>query len=130
MDADAVEKLRLVRAHDASQASDFNRLAVLHIMAARHLLAYRHALQHHSHVFQSRSGAQAVIAQGVRYVKHRLAIAHSQRLDEPEYIAAIHRAEHGAHIRFLQRARAKCNRLVGERERIAHGAACAAREQS
>jgi len=45
-------------------------------------------------------------------------------------MAAVHAAQHLAHTGFLQLAAAKGNRLVGQAQRIAHGAARRTREQA
>ena len=53
-----------------------------------------------------------------------------ERLDAAHRMAAVDRAEHLAHARFVERAGAEGDRLVGERQRVAHRAARRAREQA
>ena len=91
--------------------------------AARQGLHHRHTLQHGGHFLQGGRSAQAVQAQGFRGFNHRLAVAQGQGLDQAEDIGPIHAAQHLAHSGLLQLAGAEGNRLVGQAQRVAHGAA-------
>ena len=69
-------------------------------------------------------------AQRISRFHNAAPVAHGQRFDQAKNVAAVHRAQHVAHACFLQLPAAKGNRLVGERERIAHGAARGPRQQA
>ena len=57
-------------------------------------------------------------------------VAIGQRLNEPVHIAAVDAAQHLLHVRAVQHASAKCDRLIGQRQRVAHRSARGAREQA
>ena len=95
-----------------------------------HRLVNRHPLQHHAHVFQQRTGRQTQLTENFAGVHYCQAIALGQRFNEGEDMAAVDAAEHVANGGLLQFAIAKCNRLVGEGQGIAHRAACSTRNQT
>ena len=68
--------------------------------------------------------------QGLDSLDHRLAIAEGQGLQQAKHIAAIDTAQHQAHAGFLELPRTEGNRLIGQAQRIAHGAACCAGQQA
>ena len=61
---------------------------------------------------------------------NRCAIALRQGLYELEHIRLVHAAQHLAHHGLIQPPCAKGNRLVGQAQSIAHGAARSARQQT
>ena len=125
MQAQAVEQLGFVGRQQVGEAGNLGGVGVAVLVGVgglAHRLQNRHALQHAGHRFQRGRGAQAAQAQPVGGVHHRLAIGTGQCLDQREHMATVHRAEHLTHPVFAQRTAAKCNGLVGQRERVAHGA--------
>ena len=131
--AQAVEQLGFVRRHHLRQPGGFGDFRVGVVVACAHLghgLQHGHALQHGGHFFQRRGGAQAVQAQRLGGFHHRAPVATRQRFDQAKHIAAVHAAQHGAHAGFVDTARAKGNRLIRQRQCIAHRAARRARQQA
>ena len=131
--AKAVEQLRLVLRHQCRKARGVGRIGVGRVRrrgARGHGLQHRHRLQHRGHFLERGCGRHAVAAQRFRRVDHRLAVADGERLDELEHMAAVDAAEHLAHAAFEQLAVAESDRLVGERQRIAHRTARRTREQA
>ena len=115
------------------QPGGFGDFRVGVVVASAHLghrLQHGHALQHGGHFFQRRGGAQAVQAQRFGGFHHRAPVATRQRINQPEHITAVHAAQHGAHAGLVNAARAESNRLIGQRERIAHRATRGTREQA
>ena len=132
MQAQAVEQLGFVGRHLCGQACSFLGIG---IGAAgsdrrRHELIHRHALQHQAHFFQCGRGAQAIQAQAVNRLQHGLAVAEGQRFNQAKYTGAVYAAQHQAHSGLAQCASAEGNRLIGQAERIAHGAARGAGQQA
>ncbi len=71
-----------------------------------------------------------MLAQRIDAGQHRTAVARGERTHEPAGMAAVDAAEHRAHRIGGQRAAAEGDRLVGQRQRIAHRAARGARQQA
>ncbi|MDT4845096.1 hypothetical protein FQZ97_790720 [compost metagenome] len=133
MQAQAVKQLGLISGQAAGQALDLDVVRVFQPIgrrATRHSLEHRHALQHAGHVFQRGRGIQTVEAQRIDGVDHRGAVGPRQRVDQAQHIRTVHRAQHLAHRDLLQLATAKGDRLVGERKRVAHGAARGPRDEA
>ena len=131
MQADAVEQLGLVGRHGLRQARNRLGFGVAGVMShLRHGLQHGHALQHRSHLFQRGRGRQAIDAQRIGGFHHAAPIARGQRGNQTEHIGAVDAAQHLAHAGFEQLPAAKRNRLIGQRQRIAHGAARRARQQA
>ena len=131
MQTQAVQQLGFIGWHQFRQARHVHRFGVrVSLSQAGHGLQHRHALQDHGHVFQGGGSAQAIQTQGLRGVDDRFAVALGQSLDQTKHMRAIGAAQHLAHRGFLQLATAKGNGLVGQAERIAHGAACGAGQQA
>ena len=126
---DAVEQLRLVGRQQRRQARRVGRFGIVAVGRARHRLQHRHLLQQRRHLLERAGRREAELAQAVDGGDQRRAVARRERLDQPDRVAAIDRAEHLAHARLLDRAAAVGDRLVGERQRVAHRAARRARDQ-
>ena len=62
--------------------------------------------------------------------QQRIAVARRQRVEQVEQVIASHRAEHGFDCGRFDLAAAVGNRLVGQRQRVAHRAARRTREQA
>ena len=133
MQAQAVKKLRLVWRHQTCQAgcfADFRIRLIISHRQFRHRLQHCHTLQQRCHVFKCGRCAQPIETQRFRRLHHGAPVVTGQRIDQPEHIAAVHAAQHGAHTHLIELAGAKRDGLVGERQRIAHGAACRSRQQA
>ena len=133
MQAQAVEQLRFISRQQGCQPCHFADLGVAVIICydrLGHRLENRHALQDHAHFFQRGGGVQAVLAQGLHGLNHRLAIAHRQRVNQAKHIGAVHAAKHLAHRGFRQLAGTKGNGLVGQAQGVAHGAPRAPGQQA
>ena len=131
MQADAVEQLGFVARHQHRKAGDLCGLRIAGVGGhLRHSLRHGHALQHGAHLLQRGGCRQAIAAQRLGGFHHHLAIGLGECLDQAEHMAAVHAAQHLAHHGLLQLAAAKGNGLVGQRQRIAHGAARGARQQA
>ena len=131
MQAQAVEQLGFFGGHGRRQFGQALGVGVFAVVRhAGHHLHHRHALQQHGHVFQRGGGRHALQAQGIHVVHHGGPIAIGQSTDELQHMAAVHAAQHLAHAGFLQLAVAKGNGLVGQAQRVAHGAACGAGQQA
>ena len=81
-----------------------------------------HALQHMRHFFQRGGCAEALQPQAVNRFHHGFAVALRQRFNQGKHMGATHGTQHLAHGGFLQLAVTKGNGLVGQAQRIAHGA--------
>ena len=133
MQAQAVEQLRFISRQLGCQPCHFTDLGVAVVICCGglgHGLENGHALQDHAHFFQRRGSVQAVLAQGLNSLNHRLAIAYGQRVNQAKHIGAVHAAEHLPHRGFRQLARTKGNGLVGQAQGVAHGAPRAPGQQA
>ena len=128
--AQAVEQLGFIGGQNGCERGNPRGIGVGVLVSTRADLAHRHALQHARHVFQGRGGAQSMRAQHFAQGADCRTIALRQRVDELEHIGLVHAAEHLAHHGLIQPPRTKGNRLVGQAQRIAHGAARRARQQT
>ncbi|MNS83133.1 hypothetical protein D3C72_1169070 [compost metagenome] len=70
------------------------------------------------------------MAQLIDGCHHLRTITARQRINEAEHMAAVNRAQHLAHTRFLKLAAGKGDGLVGQAERIAHRTTCCARQKT
>ena len=130
MERDAVEQLRLVGGHQGRQARGLGGLGVVEVDGIGHRLQHRHLLQQRGQFFERAGGREAEPAQRIDRADERRAVGRRDRLDDANRVAAIDGAEHLAHALFMQRARAERDRLVGERECVAHRAPRSPREQA
>ena len=125
----AVEQLGLVGRHQRGEANDDLGVGIVAGDRVGDRLDHRHLLQQRRHLLERAGRRQAEAAQAVDRGDQRRAVARRGGLDAADRMAAIDRAEHLAHARFLDPAAAVGDRLVGERLGIAHRAARRARDQ-
>ena len=130
MQAQAVQQLGLVGRQGGGQLGHLLCLGVCAGIGLGRHLQHRHALQHARHFFQCRRRAVAIQAQRIHRGHHRGPVGLRQRAYQREHVAAVHGAQHLAHGGFLQLAAAKGNGLVGQAQRVAHGAARGAGQQA
>jgi len=95
----------------------------------RHCLQHRHLLRQIGQLFERAGGRQALRAQLVDRAHQRHAVAGGQRLDDAHPMTAVDRTQHLAHGGLAEVAAGVGDGLVGERQRVAHRAARATRQQ-
>ena len=116
--------------NSSRQARRLRRVGIVTVERVRRGLRDRHLLQQHGHLFERAGRRQPALAQRIDAGQHGGAVARSERLHEAGRDRPLDAAEHRAHGRFLQAAGAERDGLVGERQRVAHRAACGARQQA
>ena len=114
--------MRFVGRHVGRESGQLGCIRICVNRTSRHRLQHRHALQHGGHVLQCRCRTQAVQAQRFGALHHGLAIPQSQCPQQAKHMGTVHAAQHQPHHILAQAAGAKGNRLVGQTQRIAHGA--------
>ncbi len=87
-------------------------------------------MQQARQILQRRRERQAAQCHLVGDRQHRRAVALRERVEQSDQIALVERAEHAAHRVFADLIRRIGNRLIGQRQRVAHGPVGRAREQA
>jgi len=115
-----IEQLYVIRRQGRRQTRNIRRQRILVGHGARHPLRQRHARQQHGQVGQRARVRQAAQRQFVGHRHHARAVSRRHGVEQAHQVPLIDRAQHAAHGLFRQIARAIGNRLVRQRQRIAH----------
>ena len=122
MDGNLVEQLHILIAESAAERNE--RLAFGFVIGKgiRDGLCQGYPMQQRREILQCSLQGQAARSHAIGLSQQRGPVAPGQRVEYREKITAIHRAEHFPHRRLVDFSRAVRNRLVEQRQRIAHAA--------
>ncbi|CAB3849557.1 hypothetical protein LMG26858_01633 [Achromobacter anxifer] len=104
------------------QPRDVGGQRILRRRHAAHALLDGHARQQHRQVGQRASIGQPADRQFVRHRQHALGVARGQRVQQTHQVPLVDGAQHAAHGILGQVAGAVGDGLVGQGQRVAHGA--------
>ncbi|VWC31277.1 hypothetical protein BPS26883_06424 [Burkholderia pseudomultivorans] len=127
---DLVEQLDLFGAQRLREAAQIGRLRPFVEHRAGRELRPRNPVQQAREILQRGGKRQAAQRHLVGDREDLRAAAGRERVEQAHHVGLVERAEHTRHRRFGHLVRGVRDRLVGQRQRIAHAALRGAREQA
>ncbi len=127
---DLVIQLHLLRLESPGQAHDVGQLGQVLRHGARHRLRQRNPVQQGAQVLQRAVVRQAAAGHLIGHRHQVGAVLRHQRVEQAHQIGLVERAEHALHRVERDLAGRIGDRLVGQRQRVAHRAVRALRQQA
>ena len=122
MRGDLVVQLHFLGTENSGQAAHMFGLGPVVGHGLGHGLRQRDVVQQHTQILQRRTVGQAARCDFVGHAEQARTIADRQRVENAYEVSLIERAEHAAHGFFGDLTGTVGNRLIGQRQGIAHAA--------